>query len=130
MDMELSYFLAQLIGLVCILLAIAGLLRPKFFLSVIRDLNHDSSSIFVAALITMSAGIAIVLAHNVWDGTWRVWITLFGWVILLKGFAYLVAPKQLLHMGRSLYKNETVVRWLFVTVFFIGIYFTYMGFGY
>ena len=126
--MALSYFLAQLIGLVLALFAVAGLIRPKLISTALRDFDHESFSTMTIGLIGMAAGLALVLAHNVWDGTWRVWITLFGWAALLKGFAYLVAPKWLLGVSRSLLKSESWTRAFLVLVLILGAYLTYVGF--
>ena len=126
--MALSYFLAQLIGLVLALFAVAGLIRPKLISTALRDFDHESFSTMTIGLIGMAAGLALVLAHNVWDGTWRVWITLFGWAALLKGFAYLVAPKWLLGVSRSLLKSESLTRTFLVLVLILGAYLTYVGF--
>ena len=75
------------------------------------------------------AGLAMVLSHNVWSGgTLPVVVTLFGWIILLRGLFLLMLP------------HETIVRLFeisrFADLFYLytaiplilGLYLTYTGF--
>ena len=41
--------------------------------------------IFLSGVITLPAGLAIVLTHNVWVADWRVLITLLGWLAIIGG---------------------------------------------
>lgn len=125
-----SYFLAELMGLSFILIGLAGLIRPKLLLNAVRDFDHDSFSTFGLGVVTMIAGVALVMAHNVWDGTWRVVVTIFAWATLLKGFLYMTAPKSLLNMQRKLVKNETNVRVAMVVILIIGLYLRAKGVAY
>ena len=44
-------------------------------------------------MLTLVAGLAIVLAHNVWrGGAMAVVVTVLGWLLLLKGAALVVIP--------------------------------------
>jgi hypothetical protein len=116
-------------GLVLVLFAVAGLVRPQLLSSALRDFDHESFSTLAIGLIAMGAGLAIVLSHNVWDGTWRVWITLFGWGALLKGFAYLIAPQSLIKVSRSLLKSAAWMQGFLVVILILGLYLAYKGFG-
>ncbi len=40
------------------------------------------------------AGLAVVRAHNVWENSWTVLITLTGWFLLLLGLIRMFAASQ------------------------------------
>jgi uncharacterized membrane protein len=84
---------------------------------------------WIAMMITL-AGLAMVLAHNVWSKPPVVVIvTLLGWLTLIKGIAYLFLPARwleeffqaVLNCGACLY---SVPAFLLV----LGAYLTYEGF--
>lgn len=125
-----SYFLAELMGLTFILIGIAGLIRPKLLLNAVRDFDHDSFSTLGLGVVTMIAGVALVMTHNIWDGTWRVVVTIFAWATLIKGFVYMTAPKSLLGIQRKWVKNETNVRVAMVVILIVGWYLRTKGVAY
>ncbi len=126
--MELSYFLAQLIGLTVIIFASVALLQPTFIAAAIRDIRPFSFSLLVAGLIGIVAGLAIVLTHNVWEASWRVVITLMGWAALVKGIAYLVFPESLMRTAVNVFEGKRQRVVLIVSILF-GCYLVYHGFG-
>jgi len=81
-------------------------------------------------ILTVAAGLAMVLAHNVWSGgAQTVVVTLVGWAALIKGLAFLILPPGV--------EGEIIVGWLRNPALFyvcltpsllIGIYLTICGF--
>ena len=58
---------------------------------IMKEIVQTPPLLFVAGLMGMTAGLAIVLAHNVWSGgALPVIVTLFGWASLIKGMLLLV----------------------------------------
>ena len=57
---------------------------------------------FLSGVITMPAGLAIVLAHNVWTPDWRIVITVLGWLALLGGALRIIAPQRTAAFGRRM----------------------------
>ena len=88
-----TVFLSRLIGLYCILVALSMITRRQATLESVRALLHDPSMMFVVGVITLSAGLAMVLAHNIWSGgALVVIVTLVGWITLIKGLFFLFLP--------------------------------------
>jgi hypothetical protein len=58
-------------------------------------LVHNAPVLFFVSVVTMVAGLAIVLAHNVWSGgALPVVVTLVGWISLIKGLIFLLLPSE------------------------------------
>ncbi|MFA5337823.1 MAG: hypothetical protein WC330_05785, partial [Candidatus Omnitrophota bacterium] len=83
--MHPSIFLAQLIGPFIVLISIGMLLNLKVYRQIIEDFLKSTALIYISGLITFVTGLAIVLFHNLWVADWRVIITVFGWLTLIKG---------------------------------------------
>ena len=61
--------------------------------------------IFLAGLITLPAGLAIVLTHNVWTADWRVVITILGWLCVIGGIIRIAVAAPCGRVGRSMIAN-------------------------
>jgi hypothetical protein len=48
----------------------------------------------------MTAGVAVVLTHNVWTPDWRIVITLLGWLAAIGGAMRIMVPQQSERIGR------------------------------
>ena len=61
-------FLGKLIGLYCIAISISILAHAQATVEIMKAILRDPPLLFIAGLLGMTAGLAIVLAHNVWSG--------------------------------------------------------------
>ena len=85
-----TIFLGRLIGLFALILAVAMLADKPSSVALYRAIAQDRTMLFVLGLIGTAAGLAIVLAHQVWSGgALPVLVTVFGWVMLIRGVAIL-----------------------------------------
>jgi hypothetical protein len=48
--------------------------------------------VFLAGLLALIAGLAIVRSHNLWVDDWRVIITILGWHAIIGGIVNIVFP--------------------------------------
>jgi hypothetical protein len=79
-------FLSRLIGLYCILMALAMAAHRQATVDTITAMVHDAPLLFLCGILAVTGGLAIVLNHNVWSGGGgTVVVTLVGWVSLIKG---------------------------------------------
>lgn len=75
-------------------------------------------------------GIPLILIHNIWDGSWRVIITIIVWLVLLKGIARVFFPERAVGKVRSLVENTVIVKALIWAMIIIGFYLLYIGFDF
>jgi hypothetical protein len=125
--MEQSVYLAQLLGPILLVLGVAYAFHMDTFGKLIKDFDNRAL-IHISVLLMMVAGMALVLAHNVWEWGWPLVITILGWSILLKGLLYAFFPDWMIKTASKMVK----CRWLFVfavllwMVFGLGL--TYYGY--
>ena len=124
-----TIFLARLLGLFLLALSLALFLRKPELVDVRGALIQNTPLLLVVSMAALLAGLAIVLSHNIWlGGALPVVVTLFGWIILLRGLLLLILP------------HETIVRLFELSRFgdffyvyasiplLLGLYLTYAGF--
>ena len=52
--------------------------------------------------MTLAAGLAIVLTHNIWTADWRVVITILGWLFVISGIVRMALPQHAAALGRRI----------------------------
>ena len=123
---QLTVFLARSIGLFCVLLAVALLVRGG---TLVEATVADGPAMFVFGTISLAMGLAMVLGHNVWSGgALPVVVTLLGWSILAKGFMLLVmTPAAYGRLVAQMHYGEH--QYLYVLpALLLGLYLTWAGF--
>ena len=125
-----TLFLSKLIGLYCILAALAMMTRRQAIVETVTALLQNPSMMLILGGITLAAGLAMVLAHNIWSGgALAVVVTLVGWITLIKSLLFLFLPPE---MAAGLYLRQLHYQQLFylygAIALVLGIYLTYSGF--
>ena len=103
--MQRSIYLAKLIGPVLLAMGLGVLLNSAAFRVMADQFLHNYALIFMSGLLTLTAGIALVLAHNLWVGDWRVIITILGWLGVIGGVARIVVPHQVAAIGTGMFAH-------------------------
>ena len=125
--MEISIFLAKFWGLYLVIMGLSFMANRKS-LRRMMALISDDGFLYMSGFIALIIGLLSVLAHNIWTSDWRVIITLFGWLSLLKGIMRFVAPDYVMSMGKKFAKNKAFLNISFIAIIIIGLYLTYKGF--
>jgi hypothetical protein len=100
-----SIFLAKLMGPVALVVAISLFMHAKAYRAMAEEFMRSAALIYLAGLLSMTAGLAIVLTHNVWVASWPVLITLFGWLTTIGGAARIAFPDQVRAMGEAMLRK-------------------------
>src|SRR5712691_13032374 len=107
--MPTSIFLAKLIGPIAIAVGIGVLVNRDTYRKLSEEFLASYALIYLAGILTMTAGVAIVLNHNVWALEWRVIITLIGWLATLGGVMRIEFPQRVEHVGRWFLARPTAL---------------------
>jgi hypothetical protein len=92
--MQASFFLARLLGPALLIVGIGVLLNQSYYRAMTTQFVASKPLFYIAAVIGVVAGLAIVLVHNVWVANWPVLITLLGWINFLRGGVSILLPEQ------------------------------------
>lgn len=98
---------------------------------IMKAIIQDRPLLFISGLMGVTAGLAIVLAHNVWSGgVLPIIVTLFGWASLIKGMLLLLlspgTESRLFIVGLR-YNQHPNLSAAFALL--LGVYMTYLGFS-
>jgi hypothetical protein len=125
-----TLFLSKLIGLYCILAALSMMTRRQATVETVTALLQNPSMMLILGVITLAAGLAMVLAHNTWSGgAPAVVVTVVGWITLAKGLLFLFLPPEMeagFFLGQLHYQQ---LFYLYGAISLaLGVYLTYSGF--
>jgi len=126
--MDSSILLARLMGPYIILIGASLMLNQKIFRKIMEDFPKNPSLVFITGLLTFVAGLATLLFHNMWVADWRVLITIFGWIALIKGIMLVVLPGTLLKTTKIYSDNFKLVLIPWGIMILIGIFLMVKGY--
>ena len=99
--MPLTYLIAQLIGIFCLVVGAAILVQKKDFVAIVDELVKSPALLYILGFISLLLGLLVVLTHDVWNaGFLPLIVTLLGWIMVLRG----VSALFILH--------GTLMRWI------------------
>jgi hypothetical protein len=103
--MPTSVFLAKLIGPLFLAVGVGLIANAAVYRKLAEEALASLALIYLSGLLTMTAGMAIILSHNVWALDWRVLITLLGWLAAIGGAVRIVMPQGTQRIGRKFLKH-------------------------
>jgi len=127
----LTIFLAKLLGLYCIVVALAMMRRKQSTVATIQALLRDRRKAGgEAEHFDEQQKRRIVVGHNIWSGgALPVLITLLGWVLTIRSAGFLaLSPAALSKLVEALHYEELFYLYMGATLV-LGLYLTYAGFS-
>ncbi len=127
--MEVTLFIAKLVGAWMIIQGLVMVLRHKSMVKTLDDFFANRGIAFVAGFMLTVIGLVLVITHNVWEWSVLGLITLINWIILLKGIMYMGFPGKMKKFRKGFSSDA---HWLIIGGFFtlaIGLYIARFGFG-
>jgi hypothetical protein len=101
-DMQTSIFLAKLMGPVLLVIGIGMLANTAGYRAMAEEFLGSRALIYLAGLLALVPGLAIVLVHNVWTLDWRVLITVLGWLATIGGVFRILFPQHVTTIGSTI----------------------------
>jgi uncharacterized membrane protein len=101
-----SVFLARLIGPLMLTVGIGIFVNGAIYRMLADEFLRSRALIYLSGLLTMTAGLALILTHNVWRADWPVIITILGWLAAIGGAVRIIAPQGTERVGRQMLKYK------------------------
>lgn len=110
-----SLFLAQVLGPAFIIIAIALLTHQKMMQAAVAEMTRPGHRMFIffASVMQLLAGLLLALAHPVWAWDWRVIITVFAWLLVVRSVIMLWFTDSVLAVVAKLRNSSW---WLYLGV--------------
>jgi hypothetical protein len=123
-----SVLIAKLLGPILLVAAVTMLANPKDILEIAREFLNSRALVYLAGVLAMLGGLAIVINHNIWVADWPVLITLFGWASLLGGIARIALPSVVKSVGGAMIEHPAAVRAIGAVWAVVGAFLIYKGY--
>ncbi|MFQ5729330.1 MAG: hypothetical protein ACE5GN_03110 [Waddliaceae bacterium] len=126
--MDVSIFLAKLFGFYLLIVALLYFFRGEFLRKVMKDFYKFPALVAVTSIINLFIGLLIILNHNIWEFSWKVVITLIGYLTLLKGGLNLFAPAWGEALAAKFTKSRNLFIYSGIISLALGLYLLYNAF--
>lgn len=126
--MDLSIYLAQVLGLYLFIVSFGMLFNKKKLQPIVLDLLKNPPLLFVTGFLALIIGLLLVTSHNVWVMDWPVIITIIGWLSLAKGIIRFAFPHLAVKTSQKWIQNETFYYTTFIIMLLIGLELIYCGY--
>lgn len=93
--MEISLVAAKVLGIYLVISGLFLIFRGKTIPHLLKDFFGHPAIVYLTGVVLIFLSTLFLVLHNVWDGSWRTIVTIFMWIVLLKGVAYLFIPDTL-----------------------------------
>lgn len=127
--MDLTSFIAKVVGPVLLLRAVSILIDRRHFVDMVRGLDRELTSVsfsaFPIALLMTSIGVAVV--HSDLSTPAAVLIRIMVWGGILKGSALILFPRVMAAKARML-ERAGFLTVVVVVCLVVGAYFTWFGY--
>ena len=88
----LTRYLSRLLGVFLLIMVVSEWTQPGLLTFAAPAMVDQPALLWVSGMLTFAAGLAIVLGHNVWGDPAAAVVSLFGWLMTIKGAALLLVP--------------------------------------
>jgi hypothetical protein len=126
--MQRSIFLARLIGPVLITVGIALIFNSDTYRYMAEQFLVSYALIYVAGVIALFAGLAIVNLHNYWHWKWPVIITVLGWMSVIGGAIRILVPQEGQIVGTAIVGAKMWPGIPGIVMLFFGLWLFYEGY--
>jgi len=125
--MDVTQFFAQIWGPILIAIGLGFFVSRPYYIRIYRDLEKQPFSVIFFGIFAMAAGIANVLAHNVWGTPLQIIVSALGWGLLIKGVICTVVP-GLADKGADWMLDTKITPAAGILALLLGAYLTWVGY--
>ena len=100
--MNTSRYIARLIGPLFLTMGLGMVIEGEIVRALSQEFLSNLSLIYLAGMLALVAGLAIVNAHNLWVADWRIIITILGWLSVIGGVIRLLFPGKVQELGTGM----------------------------
>lgn len=127
--MTTSKTIARLMGPVMLAMGLGMVIENDTMRELSREFLSNRGLIYLAGMLTLLAGLAIVNLHNLWTDDWRVIITVFGWLAIVGGLFRILLPGQVQALGTGMTENIVLMIIGGLALIVLGGVLVYHGYG-
>jgi hypothetical protein len=125
--MNISIVLAQILGIGFAVLGLSMFFNKKWTAVAMEEIFKNQGVVWLAGLITLILGLVLVALNNIWTSGLPLFITILGWLTLIKGAVILLFPNLTVSYYGKMNKGN-IFAWGGVVVLILSLVLLYSGF--
>ena len=125
----MAIWISKFLGPIVLALSIPMVVAPANLQETSKRFLADSPLVLISGVLAMTAGLSIVNTHNVWQLDWTLFVTLFGWALVLGGASRIVAPRVVDRVGGAMMDRPAVTRLAGVFWALLGLFLTFKAYA-
>ena|SRR5580704_4347162 len=126
--MNTTIVLTQTLGIIMTVVGISLLVSKKNAVALLETMTQSAAITWLSGFIALVFGAVIISLNNIWSGSsLQLFITVIGWLAILKGAFILVFPNTAVPFYKKANKGGLFVL-VGVVVFVVGLILLYKGF--
>ncbi len=119
--METTILLAKFWGWFLTISCLIFFLKKSLIEELFR-LLENKGFVILSGYLAFLIGLVSIILHNLWVLDWRVIVTIFGWVSLIKGIGRLAFPEAPSKTAEKLRKNPVLIQLLLIFGIILGAF--------
>ena len=127
--METSIFIAKFLGPYFLVAGAGMTLNASGLHDVMKAFQKNDAIIYLAGVLALVLGLAIVNVHNYWALDWPLFITVFGWLSILSGITRMTYPKLVAKIVSGMVESQGIIRAGGAVSIVLGAVLSYFGYG-
>jgi len=125
--MNTYIIIARILGITFTVMGLSLFTNKKGTIAFVNEVVKDKAMMWILGLFALTMGAIMVVFNNVWSSGLELFITVVGWLTLVKGAVILLFPDS----SASYYKKvnkESIFMTAGLIVFIFGLALLYSGF--
>ncbi len=103
--MDIIILVSKILGIYLVVSGLFILLKGKTVPHLLKDFFDHPATVYLTGIILIFLSSMYLIQYNVWDGTWRTIVTVFVWLVMLKGLVYIFFPRMISEVSINKMRN-------------------------
>lgn len=125
--MNTSIVIAQVSGICFAVMGLSMLFNKKWTAGAVEKMTENQGVLWLAGLIALMMGTVMVVFNNEWTSGLPLFITILGWLALIKGAVILIFPNATVSYYKKM-NTGNIFTWGGLVVLIIAVILLYYGF--
>jgi len=118
--MDITTLTLKVLAIYLVISGLFLLFKGKSIPLLLKDFFNHPATVYLTGIVLVFLSSMYLIQYNVWDGTWKTIVTVFVWLVLIKGLGYIFMPAMLNEMAIRKSKNLFSIYGVIATA--VGLY--------
>lgn len=123
--MDITILVAKILGIYLVVAGLFLLIKGKTIPHLLKDFFDHPAIVYLTGVILIFLSSLYLVQYNIWDGTWRTLVSIFVWLVGLKGITYLFFPQVFSEINVKKYQGMFGAYGFFAII--VGLYLFFLN---